>query len=151
MLAALGSGLELPAAAVPSASLKFDQPLLHMVVPAVAADAAPVILGMSPDRVLKRYTLPKEVAGWSAVKGKHLSPQSSAPGPQKVHINCSTSASLHKPCYVTCHADLGIYTEVQTCMCGLTELSPPPMKVHANEHTFFITENEHTSASLHTA
>ncbi len=54
-----------------------------MVAPAVARDAAPVILGMSPDRILKRYTLPKEVAGWAAVKGKHLSPQSSTPGPQK--------------------------------------------------------------------
>ena len=68
---------------MPSASLSLDQPLLHMVTPAVARDAAPVILGMSPDRMLKRYTLPKEVAGWAAVKGKHLSPQSSTPGPQK--------------------------------------------------------------------
>ncbi len=54
-----------------------------MVTPAVATDTAPVILGMSPDRILKQYTLPKEVAGWAAVKGKHLSPQSSTPGPQK--------------------------------------------------------------------
>ena len=55
-----------------------------MVAPAVAADAAPVVLGMSPDRNLKRYTLPREAASWGAVKGKHLSPHSSAPGPQKV-------------------------------------------------------------------
>ena len=57
-----------------------------MVAPAVAKNAAPVILGMSPDRILKRYTLPKEVAGWTAVKGKHLSPQSSTPGPQKARF-----------------------------------------------------------------
>ena len=84
---AAGGGLELPAAAVPSASLSLDQPLLHMTVAAVASDAAPVILGMSPDRLLKRSVLPKEVAGWSAVKGKHLSVKSSVPGPQKVTCN----------------------------------------------------------------
>ncbi|KAA6420486.1 MAG: hypothetical protein FRX49_09647 [Trebouxia sp. A1-2] len=61
--AAQGGGLRLSAAAVPSASLSLDQPLLHMVTPAASTDAAPVILGMSPDRILKRYTLPKEAAG----------------------------------------------------------------------------------------
>lgn len=56
-----------------------------MTAPAVAADAAPVIVGMTTDRMLKRYVLPKELAGWSAVKGKHLSPQIMAQGPQKVY------------------------------------------------------------------
>ena len=81
---AAGSGLELKPAAVPSASLKMDQPLLHMAAPAVAADAAPVVLGMTADRMLKRFVLPKELAGWGAVKGRQLSPQSTTPGPLKV-------------------------------------------------------------------
>ena len=82
---AAGSNLELSATAMPSASLQLDQPLLHMTAPAVAADAAPVIVGVTADRMLKRYVLPKELAGWSAVKGKHLNPQNMAHGPQKVH------------------------------------------------------------------
>lgn len=76
--------LELPPAAMPSASLKMDQPPLHMTAPAVAADAAPVVVGMTADRMLRRFVLPKELAGWGAVKGRQLSPQSMTPGPQKV-------------------------------------------------------------------
>lgn len=60
-----------------------------MAAPAVAADAAPVILGMTADRTLRRFVLPKELAGWGAVKGRQLSPQSIIPGPQKV-----TAASI---------------------------------------------------------
>ena len=84
LICSVGKDLELPPAAVTTAILQLDQPLLHMITPAVAADAAPVVMGMSPDRVLKRYSLPKEVAGWAALKGKRLDPQSSCPGPQKV-------------------------------------------------------------------
>ena len=81
---AAGNGLELPPVALPSASLKMDQPLLHMTASAVAADAAPVVVGMTADRMLRRYELPKELGGWGAVKGRQLSPQSMTHGPQKV-------------------------------------------------------------------
>ena len=70
-----------------------DQPLLHMAAPAVAADAAPVVLGMAADRTLRRFVLPKELAGWGAVKGRQLSPQSMTPGPQKV--TAASNSSLH--------------------------------------------------------
>ena len=58
-----------------------------MAAPAVAADAPPVVIGMTADRMLRRFVLPKGLAGWGAVKGRHLSPQSMAQGPQKV-IGC---------------------------------------------------------------
>lgn len=80
--------MELPPAAIPSAALKVDQPLVHMTAPAVAADAPPVVVGMTADRMLRRFVLPKELAGWGAVKGRHLSPQNMAPGPQKVSACC---------------------------------------------------------------
>ena len=70
-----------------------------MTVPAVANDAAPVILGMSPDRLIKRYVLPKEVAGWGAVKGKQLGPRSSVPGPQKVHATLLSILNLACPAF----------------------------------------------------
>ncbi|KAL3135521.1 hypothetical protein ABBQ38_006001 [Trebouxia sp. C0009 RCD-2024] len=78
-----GTSLELPPAAIPSATLKMDQPLVHMTLPAVAADGPPVVIGMTADRMLRRFVLPKELAEWGAVKGRHLSPQSMAHGPQK--------------------------------------------------------------------
>ena len=90
--AGAGGNLELPATGMLTATLKLDQPLLHMTAPAVAVDAAPVIVGMTADRMLKRYVLPKELAGWAAVKGKHLSPQSMAQGPQKVLL-CPASTT----------------------------------------------------------
>lgn len=89
-----GTSLELPPAAIPSATLKMDQPLVHMTLPAVAADGPPVVIGMTADRMLRRFVLPKELAEWGAVKGRHLSPQSMAHGPQKVRACCCSALRI---------------------------------------------------------
>ena len=80
-----GPALELPPAAASTAGLKLDSPLLRIQSVAMSSKTEMAIVGIGPDRVIKRYTLHKDSAGWDYFF--MLSPHNTAPGPQKV-LHC---------------------------------------------------------------
>ena len=63
-------------------ALKLDHPLLHLQAVASPGKSQMAVIGMGFDRVIKRYELHKDPAGWdyffTAV------PHNTAPGPHKV-------------------------------------------------------------------
>ena len=78
------TGLELAGAAMHIGALKLDHPLMHIQAAASAGKPQMAIIGMGLDRVIKRYELHKDPAGWDYFFT--VIPCATTPGPQKVSL-----------------------------------------------------------------